>query len=428
MRSPFPGMDPYIGDPEIWSEFQKLIEQHAAEPAFGQTEQSAVVQIVDLLLSQGYERGASDIHIEPERNYIAVRFRVDGVMHDVITIPKNIYDLIVTRIKIMAKLRTDEHQAPQDGKIQYKYEDDIVDIRVAIMPTIKGETVVMRLLSEKAKHYTLEGLGFSKSDYDKIMKYVSKPWGMILATGPTGSGKTTTLYAVLQILNSRERNIVTLEDPVEYYIEGLTQIQVNPRVNLTFAAGLRSIVRQDPNVIMVGEIRDEETADIAVNSAMTGHLVLSSLHTNDAATTLPRFMEMKVKPFLTASTVNVAIAQRLVRKICPECVTEFETTCDDIKLELEGAVSKKIIPEGKIKLFRGKGCPNCKNTGYHGRIGIFEVLEMTDEIRALIMRRAAADTIRAKAIEQGMTTMFDDAFKKAAAGLTTVEEIARVIS
>ena len=413
---------------EIWGRFRNLIELHAQEASFGQTKDSSVVKIVDLLLEQGCQRKASDIHIEPERNYTAVRFRVDGVMYDVVTLPKNMYEKILTRVKILARLRTDEHQVPQDGKLQFEYENQLVDIRVSVVPTIKGENIVMRLLSETVRQYTLEALGLNEKDYKKAMKYVQKPWGMILVTGPTGSGKTTTLYAILQILNRRDLNIITIEDPVEYYIEGITQIQVNTKADLTFANGLRAIVRQDPNIIMVGEIRDEETADIAINSGMTGHLVLSTMHTNDAVTALPRFLEMGVKPFLVASTVNVVIAQRLVRQICRECVVECDEAIADITLKMpEIALSKLVAGKEKIRIYKGKGCEKCKNTGYHGRIGIFEILEMTEEIQSLIMHRADANSIRQKAIEQGMTTMFDDAVSKALAGKITIDEIIRVI-
>lgn len=417
-----------VNEKEIWGKFRNLVELHSGETSFGETKDSAIVKIVNLLLEQACDRKASDIHIEPERNYTAVRFRIDGVMYDVITLPVNIYDKILTRVKILARLRTDEHQVPQDGKLQFEHANQLVDIRISIVPTIKGENIVMRLLSETVREYTLESLGFSGGDYKKIMKYVQKPWGMILVTGPTGSGKTTTLYAILQILNRRDLNIITIEDPVEYYIEGLTQIQVNPKVNLTFGSGLRAIVRQDPNIIMVGEIRDEETADIAINSGMTGHLVLSTMHTNDAVTALPRFLEMGVKSFLVASTVNVVIAQRLVRKICKECVAEYEETIANVGLKMpEIAASKLIAGKEKIRLFKGNGCAACKQTGYYGRIGIFEVLEMTEEIQGLIMRRTDANAIRQKALEQGMITMFDDAIAKALIGQITIDEIVRVI-
>lgn len=413
------------GDADI--KLHQLLELQAKEASFGDIKESAVVQIVDFLLSEAYQSHASDVHIDPERKYTVVRFRLDGVMHDIFMLPKRVHELVVTRLKILARLRTDEHLAPQDGKLQYELGEKFIDIRVSIVPTVKGEDVVMRLLVEDS-NLRLQDLGYSKTDYEKLMKYVTKPWGMILATGPVGSGKTTSLYAILKILNKREVNIVTIEDPVEYYIEGITQIQVNPKAKFTFARGLRSIVRQDPNIIMVGEIRDDETADIAVNAAMTGHLVLSTVHTNNAATTLPRFLEMGIKPFLIASTVNVVIGQRLVRTICEKCKMEYEQSAEYLYKYLPPEiVDRNVKGHGKIRLFRGEGCRACKNTGYQGRIGIHEVMEITDELRELIMGNADADTIQAKAIAQGMTTMFDDAIAKAIAGITTIEEIFRVI-
>lgn len=413
---------------EISGKFEKLLEAHAKEAIGGKAKDSAVVRIVDLLLSHGYENKASDIHVEPQDQQSTVRFRIDGVLHDIVSIPADLHDLIVTRVKIMAKLRTDEHQSPQDGKLEYEFEQEKADIRVSIVPTVKGENLVMRLLSQKSRQFSLEDIGLSSHDHELLKKNISEPWGMILVTGPTGSGKTTTLYSILKILNRREVKISTIEDPVEYNIEGISQIQVNPKGNLTFASGLRSIVRQDPDIIMVGEIRDQETAEIAVNSAMTGHLVLSTLHTNDAATTLPRLLDMGIEPFLIASTVNVAVGQRLVRKVCHKCIYSYEVDVKEIQGKLPDVVLQRLtLGRDKILLYRGKGCTLCQNTGYLGRIGIFEVLEMTDEIRRLIMENADADRIKEKAVEQGMTTMFEDAIEKILNGITTVEEVLRVI-
>jgi type IV pilus assembly protein PilB len=388
----------------------------------------AILKIVDLLFWEGYKKGASDIHIEPQLNIVSIRFRIDGVMHDIVSLPKAIHTLLVTRLKVLSKLRTDEHQAPQDGKIQFKFEDENADIRVSILPTTKGENIVLRLLSETSGSYSLEELGLAERDYNILRENIKKPWGLILATGPTGSGKTTSLYAILKILNRREVHIATIEDPVEYNMDNLTQVQVNPKAKLTFASGLRSIVRQDPNIIMVGEIRDEETASIAVNSAMTGHLVLSTLHTNDAATTLPRLSDMKIQPFLVSSTVNIAIAQRLLRKICQKCIYSYEVT----PAELQKTVNQSVVEQlsqgkPKILLYKGKGCPVCHNSGYSGRIGVFEVLEMSNDIRELILKNADSDQIKTKAIEAGMTTMFEDALAKVRRGVTTVEEMLRVI-
>jgi type II secretory ATPase GspE/PulE/Tfp pilus assembly ATPase PilB-like protein len=328
----------------------------------------------------------------------------------------------------LSKLRTDEHRSAQDGKIRADMGDKKLDIRISIVPVIEGEKIVMRLLSERVHQVGLEDLGFASDDLVKLKKEYAKPYGMILATGPTGSGKTTTLYGILKILNRREVNISTIEDPVEYDIEGVNQIQVNPKTNLTFAAGLRSILRQDPNIIMVGEIRDEETAEIAINSAMTGHLVLSTLHTNDAPTALPRFLEMGIEPFLVASTVNIIIAQRLVRKICSQCIISESITAEDLKKKFPPALIDRYFGAEKkeIRIYHGKGCKTCSDTGYAGRVGIFEVLVVTEMIRDLIMKRANADQVRALAITEGMQTMIEDGIRKVLAGITTLEEVIRV--
>ena len=332
--------------------------------------------------------------------------------------------------KILSKLRTDEHRAAQDGRMEFTTENEKVDVRVSIIPISDGEKVVMRILSEKSRQFKLSELGLEKGDLEKVQRNFKKPYGMILATGPTGSGKTTTLYAILKMLNSREVNISTIEDPIEYDIEGVNQIQANPKTNLTFAKGLRSILRQDPDIIMVGEIRDEETAGIAINAAMTGHLVLSTLHTNDAPTTLPRLLDMQIEPFLIASTVNVAIAQRLVRKIHQGCVESYIPKADELK-SIIGSIGKeraeKIGAHKKgFRLYRGKGCKLCNQTGYEGRIGIFEVLEMTEKIRQLVMKRANSDEIRQEALAAGMTSMLDDGLNKVVKGVTSIEEVVRV--
>lgn len=418
----------YFYQKEIKDEFEKLIDSHAREAAFGEARDSAVVKLVDLLFWQGYKKGASDIHIEPQRAMTCVRFRIDGVMHDIVTLPRAIHDLIITRLKVLARLRTDEHQAPQDGKIEYQFEDEHGDIRVSILPTTRGENAVLRLLAESSGTYSLEEVGLSERDYRILHANIKKPWGLILVTGPTGSGKTTSLYAVLKILNRREVNIATIEDPVEYNMDNLTQVQVNAKAKLTFASGLRSIVRQDPNIIMVGEIRDQETASIAVNSAMTGHLVLSTLHTNDAATTIPRLLDMEIPSFLVSSTVNIAIAQRLLRKICGKCIYSYEVTPEELSKTIYPDVVKELAQgKDKLLLYRGKGCPICHNSGYSGRIGVFEVLEMNNSIRELIIKNADADEIKRQAIKDGMTTMFEDALGKVRRGVTTIDEVLRVV-
>jgi len=412
----------------IQKEFAEIIQENISQAKKGaKAEDLPVIKIVDTIIDYAYENRASDIHIEPGEEKTLVRFRLDGLLHDIIDLPKNVHDLIVTRIKIMSKLRTDEHRSAQDGKIRANVGDGKLDVRISIVPIVEGEKIVMRLLSERSRQFSLEDLGLNGEDLIKLKKEYSKPYGMILVTGPTGSGKTTTLYSILKILNRREVNISTIEDPVEYDIDGVNQIQVNPKTNLTFANGLRSILRQDPNIIMVGEIRDEETADIAINSAMTGHLVLTTLHTNDAPTALPRFLEMGMEPFLIASTVNIIIAQRLVRKNCSQCIISEEVSIEELKNKFSAALIEKHFGAGKkkIRIYHGKGCPVCGNTGYAGRIGVFEVMAMTEPIRDLIMRRANADEIREQAIKEGMRTMIEDGIRKVLSGVTTIEEVLR---
>jgi type II secretory ATPase GspE/PulE/Tfp pilus assembly ATPase PilB-like protein len=346
-------------------------------------------------------------------------------LEDAYPLPKNIHEEIISRIKVLSRLRTDEHYAAQDGRFRSIVSSKgNVDVRVSIVPTYHGENVVMRLLSDKAENFTLETLGFTLEDQQKIMHAIKKPSGMILVTGPTGSGKTTTLYTLVKILNSKEISIVTIEDPIEYAVDGIEQIQVKERTGLTFANGLRSILRQDPNIIMVGEIRDTETASIAVNTALTGHLLLSTLHTNDVSTTLPRLLDMKVEPFLVASTVGIAIGQRLVRKICDQCKEEKIITKEEYK-SLSQALPKEILGTNR-KFFYGKGCISCNNTGYRGRIVINEVLVADKEIRTAILRKASASEIRQIAIKNGMTTMLVNGFKKALSKITTIEEVLRV--
>lgn len=386
-----------------------------------------IAKIVDLIIETALEEKASDVHIEPQDKQSLVRFRIDGILHDVLFIPKSIHDQLVTRIKILSRLRTDEHLAPQDGKFRAIFEDEELDVRVSILPVADGEKVVMRLLASKFRQFSLVDLGMSKGDLEKVTRGIQKTYGMVLSTGPTGSGKTTSIYSILKILNSREKNITTIEDPIEYRMKGVNQIQVNAKTNLTFASGLRSILRQDPNIIFVGEIRDGETAGIAVNAALTGHLVVSTLHTNDAPTALPRLIDMQIEPFLVASTVNVIIAQRLVREICEMCKTSEIVPLSEMKSKLPAALYEKYFgSKTEIILYKGKGCGVCHGTGYLGRIGVFEVLEITKAIKELIVRREDADVISRKAQEEGMTTMFEDGIQKAIEGLTTIEEVLRV--
>ncbi len=413
---------------ELKQEFEDIIKENIKKAHGARPEDVPIIRIIDTIFEYAHQNRASDIHIEPQENKVVVRYRIDGFLHDVITFSKDILDLVVTRIKILARLRTDEHRAAQDGEIKRKIKDEKIDIRVSIVPITEGEKVVMRLLSERSQLFFIDELGSSDSDLKKIKINIKKPYGMILATGPTGCGKTTTLYTLLKILNKRELNISTIEDPVEYDIQGINQIQVNPKTNLTFAQGLRAIVRQDPDIIMVGEIRDKETAGIAVNSAMTGHLVLSTLHTNDAATTLPRLLDMKIEPFLVASTVNLIIAQRLVRRICTGCIESYLIEGEKLEslkkqIDLEGILGKKNIEQ--LRVYQGKGCESCNQTGYSGRVGIFEVLEMNENIKKLVMGKASNDQIKQQAVKEGMTTMFNDGIKKVLGGITTLEEILR---
>jgi len=388
-----------------------------------------IVQIVDTLMLYAYQAGSSDMHIEPREKEALVRFRIDGLMHDIVRYPKYMHDLIVTRLKIMGRLRTDEHFAAQDGKIRTVLEGETVDIRINIVPIIEGEKVVMRLLTERGKHFYLESIGLSDADVEKTTRAMKKPFGMILSTGPTGSGKTTTLYAMVKILNTPEVNITSIEDPIEYDIAGISQIQVNPKTGITFAAGLRAIVRQNPDIIMVGEIRDEETANIAVNSAMTGHVVLSTLHTNNAATTLPRLLDMKIEPFLIASSINLIMAQRLVRRICPKCRKSGTMTASDLKAAgVSEDLARRLFGKKKsLTVYSGAKCELCRFTGYIGRIGIFELIEMSESIRNLIMNRANADDIEREAIRLGMTTMLEDGINKVLNGQTTIEELLRTM-
>lgn len=412
----------------IQSEFTQIIQENVsqAKQSRSKSDDSSIIKIVDTIIEYAYENKASDIHIEPAEEKTLVRFRIDGILHDIIDLPATMQDQVVTRIKIVAKLRTDEHRSAQDGKMRAKIGKQKLDLRVSIVPIVEGEKVVLRLLSDHNRQLGLEDLGMNTEDLMKVKAEYSKPWGMLVATGPTGAGKSTTLYSILKILNKREVNISTIEDPVEYDIDDVNQIQVNSKTNLTFANGLRSILRQDPDIIMVGEIRDEETADIAVNASMTGHLVLTSLHTNDAPTALPRFLEMNLEPFLIASTVNLVMAQRLVRKNCDQCVVSEQVTKDDLKKKFSPAmIDKHFADDKKIRIYHGKGCPVCSGTGYRGRLAIFEVMPISEPIRALIMRRANADEIRNQAVKEGMTTMVEDGIKKVLAGVTTLEEVLR---
>lgn len=386
----------------------------------------SIVHLLECLVTKAQQLNASDIHLDPTREGVRVRFRLDGVLKDFEPLPKNIHQEVISRIKVLASLRTDEHQAAQDGRFRHIFPNgSCVDMRVSIAPTYHGENAVLRLLSDHSADYTLEMLGFSDADRKKVERAIHKSNGMILATGPTGSGKTTTLYTLIKMLNRPEVSIVTIEDPIEYAVDGIEQIQVNARTALTFANGLRSVLRQDPDIIMVGEIRDAETAGIAVNTALTGHLLLSTLHTNDAITTLPRLSDMGIDPYLVASTMNIAIAQRLVRKICSECKAEA-TVSEATKASLLGLPVQKPLTAGE-KVYQGKGCDACAGSGYKGRVCINEVLVASPAIREAILQKTSAEGMRKIAVQEGMTSMLDDGFEKIRVGATTIEEVLRVI-
>lgn len=413
---------------DLQKSFEKLLQKELGITDISKvTDAAPIEKIVNLLVEFGYQDKVSDIHIEPEEKDSLVRFRIDGILHDVLYLPKNFHERVISRIKILSKLRTDEHMSPQDGKMRIKLEEENLDIRVSILPIADGEKAVLRLLASHFRQFSLIDLGMTEADLKKVTNAYNKSYGMVLSTGPTGSGKTTSIYAILKILNTREKNITTIEDPVEYRIKGVNQINVNVKTDLTFANGLRSILRQDPNIVFVGEIRDSETAGIAVNAALTGHLVLSTLHTNDAATALPRLIDMKVEPFLVASTVNIIIAQRLIRKICDMCKMSYDLDRAELVKNLPQPVLTKHFGNNEVvRLFRGKGCKICHTTGYSGRLGLFEVLEVNKDIKALIAAKKDSDVIQQKAIMDGMTTMLDDGLNKVAKGLTTIEEVLRV--
>ncbi len=413
---------------DLRKSFDSLLEKEVGKiDISGSEDEAPIEKIVTLLIEFAYQDKASDIHIEPQEKDSLVRFRIDGILHDALNLPKNFHDRIISRIKILSRLRTDEHLSPQDGKMRAKLDEEDLDIRVSILPIADGEKAVLRLLASRFRQFSLIDLGMSEADLTKVTTSYNKSYGMLLSTGPTGSGKTTTIYSILKIINTREKNITTIEDPVEYRIQGVNQIQTNPKANLTFASGLRSILRQDPNVVFVGEIRDSETAGIAVNAALTGHLVVSTLHTNDSATALPRLIDMDVEPFLVASTVNVIIAQRLVRKICEMCKAPYTIPIQELVKNIpQPLIEKHFGKKMEIPLFRGAGCKVCHSTGYAGRLGVFEVLEVSKDIRKLISEKYDSDVITRKAIEEGMTTMLDDGLDKAARGITTIEEVFRV--
>ncbi len=382
-------------------------------------------EIIDQIILDALAFRASDIHIEPQEKEIIIRFRVDGVLQEAGRMPKEYYPNILNRIKVETHLPIDEHFSAQDGAIRYKTQEAEVDLRVSILPTLNGEKVAIRLLSQYVHGFTFSDLGLSEKDQALLETTAKKPFGMILVVGPTGSGKSTSLYALLKLLNRSEINITTIEDPVEYKVEGINQIQVNQQTNLTFAEGLRSIARQDPDVILVGEIRDLETTEIAVNAALTGHLLLSTFHANDAATAIPRLLEMGAEPFLLASTLELVIAQRLVRKICDHCKHSISLSHAQLERELPH-FPKKYFSGKTITLYQGDGCPSCGGTGFRGRTAIFEFITVTPELRELMLHSPSTQQIWELAKTQGAVTLFEDGLEKVKNGVTTVAELLRV--
>lgn len=383
------------------------------------TEEPVVIKLVNLIIMQAVKEGASDIHIEPEEDMLKTRFRIDGMLREESPAPKHLQSAIISRIKIMANLDIAERRKPQDGRFTIKMEGRDIDVRVSCIPTIYGENIVLRLLDASSALLGLNQLGFSREVLEKYQKLILRTHGMILVTGPTGCGKTTTLYASLDKINTPEKNIITIEEPVEYKLKGIRQIQVNLKVDLTFANGLRSILRQDPNVVMVGEIRDLVTAEISIQAALTGHLVFSTLHTNDAATAVTRLIDMGMEPFLLSSSLIGVLAQRLVRTICQDCKEEYTPTAEELS---DIGLSQERTG---IKFYRGKGCSNCMDTGYKGRIGIFELMIPNESICNLIIQKTPTEEIRKKAIASGMVTLKQDGVQKIKQGLTSVEEVLR---
>jgi type IV pilus assembly protein PilB len=386
-------------------------------------EDAPIVKLVQAIMTQAAADRASDVHIEPTETDVRVRFRVDGVLHEVMHSPKSIQGGLISRLKVMGDLNIAEKRIPQDGRVSLRINNRSLDLRLATLPTVHGEKIVIRILDKSNALLQLSELGFLPQAFESYERSFRKPYGAILVTGPTGSGKSTTLYATLNIVNSIDRHIVTVEDPVEYRLPGVNQMQVNPKAGLTFASALRSILRADPDIILIGEIRDRETAMIAVESALTGHLVLSSLHTNDAPSAITRLIEMQVETFLVGSAIDCVVAQRLARKLCEKCKQAYAPEESEL---IEAGFAESRVPELGL-FFRASGCQSCSNTGYRGRIGLYEVMPMTEEIERLTVERASSETVKRVAIEQGMYTLRDDGLYKAASGLTSIEEIARVV-
>src|SRR3989339_743503 len=399
-----------------------------------------IIQIVDVILEYALFDQASDIHIEALPDAVVIRFRIDGELHDKVELPAEVHDAIVARIKILSNLKIDEHRVPQDGRFSFALEGQEESVRVSVIPAFYGEKIVMRLMTDDAQNFSLDNMGFSEKNIAIMNRQVTKPFGMILVVGPTGSGKTTTLYSILNILNTEEVNICTIEDPIEYGVHRVNQTQVNPAAGYDFANGLRALLRQDPDIIMIGEIRDKDTAQIAVRAGLTGHLVLSTLHTNNAAGAPPRLLDMEVESFLVASTLNAVIAPRLVRKICLNCIESYHLTKEEMRslskeLDLEEmlnrfkqleVVENKVKSFGELTFYRGKGCSLCNGSGYSKRMGVLEILENTEKVRDLIVRNSSSSDLQKVAMQEGMVTIFEDGMQKALLGVTTIEEVLRI--
>jgi len=387
------------------------------------SQEAPVIQLVNMIIVQGIKERASDIHLEPNKRGLLVRYRIDGILHDIRMLPARIKPAIISRIKILSRMDIAERRLPQDGRFQLRFGAREVDLRVSSIPTVYEEKIVMRLLDKSQGVISLDNVGFSDEQLEEFRRMIGSSYGIILITGPTGSGKSTTLYGALNEIDSIEKNVITVEDPVEYKLERINQINVRPKIDLTFANTLRSILRQDPDIIMIGEMRDSETAHIAVQSALTGHLVFSTLHTNDALSSLTRLMDMGIAPFLISSSVIGVMAQRLVRKICPKCIEEYKPEPDVLE---NLKVNFELPDPGSFKLYRGKGCDYCKNTGYRGRTAIFEVIRINDEIRSMIMKNSSSNEIKGVAVKNGMRTLLDSGVEKALQGITTIDEVLRV--
>lgn len=413
----------YFGFPEV----ERALQELKAEPKIEETEEiieetiideAPIIRLVNSLITKAIDEEASDIHLEPFEDSIRVRYRIDGILREVMSLPRKMVYAIVSRFKIMANMDIAERRIPQDGRISLKLAGQELDLRVSTLPTTFGEKVVVRILDKDSiKNYTFEKLGFTSENHQRFIQFLKRAYGVILVTGPTGSGKTTTLYTALNFINSVERNIITVEDPVEYMLEGVNQTQVNVKAGATFAGYLRSILRQDPDVIMVGEIRDAETAEIALRAATTGHLVFSTLHTNDASGAITRLIDMGVEPFMVASSILGVVAQRLVRKICPNC--KYPCPPEEAEVVFAGIKPDEVV-------YSGRGCEQCNHTGYRGRVAIFEVLAVSPSLQRLILKRPSAEDLRQTSIKEGMITLKEDGIQKALAGITTLKEIMRV--